>query len=117
ARMTALRRRVAEHDVHRWARSFLDDLANVPRRSEPRPGGAGAPPAALVESLREAPKLSFLLDYDGTLVPLAALPELAAPDAELHALLGALAARPGTWVHLASGRRWEEIDRWFGALP
>ena len=67
--------------------------------------------------LRRAPSLVLLLDYDGTLVPLAPLPELAAPDAELRALLADLAARPGTFVHIASGRKWEDLERWFGGLP
>jgi len=32
-RMRALRRRVSAHDVHRWARTFLDDLAESPAES------------------------------------------------------------------------------------
>jgi trehalose 6-phosphate synthase/phosphatase len=115
-RMRALRRRVAEYDVHRWAQSFLDDLAREPpsERSSVR---QGTPPLDVAQRAREAPELIVIVDYDGTLVPLAQLPELAAPDAEVIALLTELATRPSTRVHLASGRTREELERWFGALP
>jgi trehalose 6-phosphate synthase/phosphatase len=117
ARMTALRERVVAHDVHRWAQSFLVDLE---RSGAPSPSPARrseAPPRALAQRLREAPGLTLILDYDGTLVPLAPLPDLAPPDAELLSLLRDLASRPGTRVHLASGRKWEDLERWFGELP
>jgi trehalose 6-phosphate synthase/phosphatase len=115
-RMVELRRRVRSHDVHRWGRSFLDDLANgegEARGAAPR----AAAPLDVAERFREASKLTLILDYDGTLVPLAALPHLAPPDADLLALLRDLAARPRTRVHVASGRRREDLDRWLGALP
>jgi trehalose 6-phosphate synthase/phosphatase len=58
-----------------------------------------------------------LLDYDGTLVPVAPRPELAAPDEALRELLAALAARAGTAVHVVSGRQREDLERWLGHLP
>lgn len=78
------------------------------------------PPEALapvVERLRAAPRLLLLLDYDGTLVPFAPLPDQAVPDAELLELLRDLAARPGTIVHVVSGRSRESLERWLGHLP
>jgi trehalose 6-phosphate synthase/phosphatase len=117
-RMAELRRRVREHDVHKWGRTFLEDLARASSAAPPLAGQrAAAPPLALAERFREAPKLTIILDYDGTLVPLAPLPHLAPPDADLVALLRDLAARPGTRVHVASGRRREDLDRWLGAMP
>jgi trehalose 6-phosphate synthase/phosphatase len=71
----------------------------------------------LVARARAAPALLLLLDYDGTLVPLAKAPELAAPDGELIDLLRALAARPRTEVHVVSGRPRATLERWLGALP
>jgi trehalose 6-phosphate synthase/phosphatase len=59
----------------------------------------------------------LILDYDGTLVPLAALPELAPPDDELLSLLRDLARAPGVEVHVVSGRRHEVVEAWLGALP
>jgi trehalose 6-phosphate synthase/phosphatase len=70
-----------------------------------------------VERARKAPHLLLLLDYDGTLVGFAPTPDLAAPDPDLLALLGALAARPGTDVHVISGRSRETLEAWLGAAP
>ncbi len=117
-RMGLLRERVASHDVHWWARTFVAALERVPRASladvvpSPRPVVEEA--LARAESARP---LALLLDYDGTLVPFAPTPELAAPGRELLDLLVALAARPDTDVHVVSGRRRSGLERWLGALP
>jgi trehalose 6-phosphate synthase/phosphatase len=119
ARMRALRRRVRTYDVHSWVRSFLRtldetgasaDLAALAMTSE-------AELRQLADRLRGAPHLVLLLDYDGTLVPYASVPEMAMPDEGLVALLRALAARPGTEIHVVTGGSRETIDDWFGALP
>ena len=55
--------------------------------------------------------VGLLLDFDGTLVPLAATPDLARPDAELIALLERLAALPGVVVAVVSGRSRADLDR------
>jgi len=61
--------------------------------------------------------LALLLDYDGTLVPIEATPEIAAPDDELLRLLDHVAHRRGTVVHVISGRPRDVLERWLGALP
>lgn len=65
----------------------------------------------------QARRRLILLDYDGTLVPFAATPEEASPDAELRELLERLAATPGTTVALVSGRPRAQLETWFGDLP
>jgi trehalose 6-phosphate synthase/phosphatase len=117
-RMAALRRRVVAYDAHRWARTFLERLEES--GAAPPPALGASPAAAIREAIariREAPHATLLLDYDGTLVPFAASPELARPDPDLLALLRALAAAPGRTVHVVSGRRRENIERWLGDLP
>jgi trehalose 6-phosphate synthase/phosphatase len=74
-------------------------------------------PETLLAMAWQAPAVCLVLDYDGTLVPLAARPELAAPDAGLLELLGRLGQRTGLSVHLVSGRAKAELDSWFGELP
>jgi trehalose 6-phosphate synthase/phosphatase len=118
-RMRALRRRVMTYDVHRWAETFLDDLR---RAEEVRVAPALAPsPPTVVEAtarrIRQAESVLLLLDYDGTLVPFAPTPELAAPDRPLLTLLHALAARARTTVHVVSGRLRDTLERWLGDLP
>lgn len=56
-----------------------------------------------------------LLDYDGTLVPLAETPQLAAPDRAALEWLSSIARR--ATVHVVSGRAREVLDRWLGGLP
>ena len=119
ARMHNLRRRVLKHDVHQWADRFIDEL----RACEPARAARQTPGADTLDLRRalaeaaQAPRLTILMDYDGTLVPIAKAPELAAPDSQLIALLAALAARPGTDLHLVSGRLRDTVDEWFGELP
>jgi trehalose 6-phosphate synthase/phosphatase len=119
-RMGPLRARVETYDVHRWAATFLEHLETVTHRppaSRVSPGGAHAARQALLARLRESEDFLALLDYDGTLVPYTATPELARPDPALLELLGALAARPRTELHVVSGRGRETLERWLGALP
>jgi trehalose 6-phosphate synthase/phosphatase len=116
-RMRALRQRIASRDVHHWAQSFVEALEE--------PGGAKSQVIlsprddldALAARLRAAERLLLLLDYDGTLVPFARAPDLAAPDHELLELLVALAGKPGASVHVVSGRRRDTLERWLGDLP
>jgi trehalose 6-phosphate synthase/phosphatase len=119
ARMTRLRRRVADHDVHAWAAAFLDALATAGRRAEaaPTPAARDAAFAAALADARRQPRRRLLLDYDGTLVPLRQSPEQAAPDEELRDLLRALAATPGTEIAIVSGRPHQTLDAWFGDVP
>ena len=80
--MAALRERVIRYDVHGWARSFVARLEAVGARGGARSVLAAGARAAL-ERVRSAPRVALLLDYDGTLVPFAPTPELAAPDPAL----------------------------------
>ncbi|OJT16360.1 bifunctional alpha,alpha-trehalose-phosphate synthase (UDP-forming)/trehalose-phosphatase [Archangium sp. Cb G35] len=113
-RMRTLRARVKEYDVHWWVRSFLETLESTPV-APPRVEPAGAEVA--LERMRQAERLLLLIDYDGTLVPFAPRPELAAPDVALLDLLQRLATRPDTQVHIVSGRTKETLEAWLGALP
>ncbi len=70
-----------------------------------------------IKRLRASECLVLLLDYDGTLVPFAPTPEQAAPDPALLELLLALTRRPGTNVHIVSGREHDTLERWFSGLP
>lgn len=83
----------------------------------PFPGPVATDPMSLARLANNSGHLFLLTDYDGTLVPLAARPELAAPDSGLIILLERLAERDDRQIHILSGRLRAEVDRWFGALP
>ncbi len=119
ARLAPLRTRVHTFDVHRWVASFLEALGEIAPAESRALATAGAPAArrAVAQRVAETDSLLLLLDYDGTLVPFTPTPELARPDADLAALLRALASRPDAELHLVSGRRQETLEQWFGDLP
>ena len=119
ARMERLRRRVFAYDVQWWATTFLDHLTRSGQRPDHHPLGysRAADVSRAVTTMTSAASLVLLLDYDGTLVPIAATPDLAQPDRALCELLTRLAARPGTQVHVVSGRGQDVLDEWLGALP
>lgn len=118
ARMRGLRRRVLEHDVHAWARTFIEQLKVL--RPVERSASTTRPQPSLLTVLGNAQqtrRLRLLLDYDGTLVPLARSPELAAPDDELLVLLDRLAASPNIQLDIVSGRSHETLEQWFADMP
>jgi trehalose 6-phosphate synthase/phosphatase len=118
-RLGPLRTRVATYNVHHWAASFLEQLETVTRRppTARKTAGSQAAREELVGRLRDSEALLALLDYDGTLVPYTATPELARPDPTLMGLLEALSLRPHTELHVVSGRARETLEYWLGALP
>ncbi|HHW44353.1 MAG TPA: trehalose-phosphatase [Desulfotomaculum sp.] len=61
-------------------------------------------------ALVRARELLLMLDYDGTLVPMAPLPHLATPSPEILNALQRLAGTPGRVVAVISGRRLEELQ-------
>ena len=115
-RMLRLREKVQSRPVELWANSFISTL-----RLEPTsPGPSDLRPeqlTALADELAARPELLFALDYDGTLVPIEAVPDAAEPNSELCALLGSLAATPGVRVAVVSGRTVESLERFVGHLP
>ena len=118
ARMQTLRRRVINYDVHSWAERFLEELhaARADAGATPLAPAERVVAAALTDARRRA-SLRLLLDYDGTLMPIAPAPELAAPDAELLELLAALAGASRLTVDIVSGRPRETLHGWLGHLP
>ena len=115
-RMTQLNARVTHFNVHRWADSFLSALAEEELTHRGGPGPL-LQPETVRAAAREAARLVVLLDYDGTLVNIAARPELAVPDDELRALLRDLSNKPGCTVHIVSGRPREDLERLFADMP
>jgi trehalose 6-phosphate synthase/phosphatase len=117
-RMRAMQGRVQSYDAERWVDSFLSAL----RRTKERQGRlatrhlSGAPLSSVLSRHREAAESVLLLDYDGTLVPLAATPADAVPDRELLELLRQLQT-PTQTVYVISGRDHRSLAEWFRDVP
>jgi trehalose 6-phosphate synthase/phosphatase len=118
-RMEILRMRVLSHDVHQWANTFVESLKDASARPDHVELVYTQSPEieSIVGELRAASSLALLLDYDGTLVPIALAPDLAKPSKTLKALLVRLAERGGREVHIVSGRALQTLDKWFSDLP
>lgn len=117
-RMFVMQARLRRYDIQKWAYDFLDRLKSTKRiqreffasvlTSDQRAG--------VVADFSAARERLMLLDYDGTLVPFAAKPELTPPDPELLRLLGALASLRRNTLALISGRDRHTLETWFGGL-
>jgi trehalose 6-phosphate synthase/phosphatase len=116
-RMEALRARVVHNDAKRWVDSFLASLEGVAAAERADTVSSSDAIDTIVRDLAASPRVVALLDYDGTLVPLAHAPELAGPDEKLRVLLTSLGQARGIEVHIVSGRRRETLERWLGKLP
>ncbi len=118
-RMLALHERVLRNDVFTWGDRFLallDEAATLRRERAPESPPA-LPANPFLDACRNADKRLFLLDYDGSLVPFAARPQDAAPDAELRSLLTQLTSDPSNCVMILSGRTAADLERFLGQVP
>jgi len=114
-----MRGRLERHDVRRWAKRFLDELTEASEVSL-RLASRLLDPAErreLVENYRRASRRLLLLDYDGTLVPFADQPGRARPTTRAMSLLKALSSVPNNEIVVLSGRKRQDLERWFGRLP
>ena len=116
-RIAVMQQRLRRYDVVHWGSDYVRSL-NQAKQTQ------ASLNAKLLVNEREAKVQSdfqssanrvLFLDYDGTLVPFAGDPQLAAPDKELSDLLDHLSMRAD--VVLISGREKITMDKWFGKLP
>lgn len=114
----AIQARLKRHNVVRWADDFIQ--AQISMREEQRKLDAKllgwSSKEAMKEEFQAANRRLILLDYDGTLVPLARHPKMATPTAGLIEFLKLIAQEPKTDVVLISGRNRIELQDWFGDL-
>jgi trehalose 6-phosphate synthase/phosphatase len=118
ARQAAMLGRVRRNDAVAWSERFLAALrAAAEDRAAHGEADVGAPPAGRISAAyRAAGRRAFYLDYDGSLVPIAARPADAVPTPEALAVLARLTADPANQVVLMSGRPRDELEAWFGQV-
>ena len=119
-RLETMAKRVEALDCRKWADGFLTRLgrfSHQDRRRKPPPEVEGEVLERLLRRFTRARARTVLLDYDGTLRELELHPDLAVPTPEIRSVLRDLSALPSTDVHIVSGRRRTNLERWFGTLP
>lgn len=114
-----LQERLRRYNVVRWADDFVQSLLSTQKTEAARRARllTGEPLTSLIKQYRSTKRRALLLDYDGTLVPFAAEPRLAQPDAELLELLTKLGSDPANELTIVSGRPRHTLENWFGKLP
>lgn len=118
-RMKQLRRREREHDVNFWLRNFLktvDCLSDQDKSAIPGrfPMGEEDFSEFLGSYVTESTRLALLLDYDGTLAPIAPHPDLAQMPPETRRVLERLAHMPDVNIAIISGRSLENVKSMVG---
>ena len=115
-RIEAMKNRLSDYDVFSWADDILrttlkvkDDKESYGYRHINRDIEA-----RIIASFRRAESPVLFLDYDGTLVPIRELPELAVPDVQIMDLTEKLSSL--TEVVIISGRNRDFLDKWFSDL-
>jgi trehalose 6-phosphate synthase/phosphatase len=118
-RNAIMQNRLRRYDVTRWAMDFLVDLlAASPGDKESHVQWLEAAVwGALTEQYHRSARRLLIFDYDGTLVPFAAFPELAKPTPALLRILRSLADDSRNELVLATGRDRATLDQWFNGVP
>lgn len=117
-RMNRLRRREMECDVNHWMRSFLKAMGSL---EEDDVGVTTMQPVTmddfddyLLNYVGYNHKLALLLDYDGTLAPIAPHPDLATLPPETKNVLQRLSNHSDVYVAVISGRNVENVKKMVG---
>eukprot|EP01119_Soliformovum_irregulare_P017627 TRINITY_DN5266_c0_g1_i1.p1 TRINITY_DN5266_c0_g1~~TRINITY_DN5266_c0_g1_i1.p1 ORF type:complete len:754 (+),score=270.25 TRINITY_DN5266_c0_g1_i1:33-2294(+) len=110
---------VVSHDAVYWIDSFLKILETAASKkdSDSTVSAVDAPTDEIVESYRSAKQRLFLLDYDGTLTPIAKVPKDAIPKDNLLKIVSELAKDPKNIIYVISGRDRETLAGWFKGVP
>jgi len=117
-RMKLLRKREKERDVNFWLSSFLKSVNCYSNSTNPvnklMPLREEDFSIFLEDYVTESSKLALLLDYDGTLAPIAPHPDLAVLPPETKKLLLRLSNMPDVHIGIISGRSIENIKKMVG---
>ncbi|WP_028974044.1 bifunctional alpha,alpha-trehalose-phosphate synthase (UDP-forming)/trehalose-phosphatase [Spirochaeta cellobiosiphila] len=117
-RNSIMHNRLKRYDIHRWAKDFLDKLAQQVNKSEDQRVLFlnKKENERLLDKYKKAKKRLVFLDYDGTLVGFKSKPNLAAPDEELINLLTKLKSDDSNHIVIISGRDKHTLEKWLGHL-
>jgi trehalose 6-phosphate synthase/phosphatase len=117
-RNEVMQTRLKRYDVVRWANDFIQDLLSLKEKQKRLDAKLLSPyvKKQLIGDFTKAERRLLLLDYDGTLVPFAGLPQMAKPNEELIEILKSFSDDQKTEVSLISGRDKDTLQNWFGTL-
>lgn len=115
-RISSMTKRIKEYDVFSWADDIIRTTIRVKEDKENFRVKLinHAVESNIIKRFIEASDPVLFFDYDGTLVPIRELPELAIPDVRIISLTERFAALTNTVI--ISGRNKDFLDKWFSNL-
>nr|ALE32750.1 trehalose-6-phosphate synthase 2 [Blattella germanica] len=123
-RMNYLRRREKTNDVNHWMRSFMQAMGSQFEKEEDdemkgsplkmQPVTVDDFDEYLADYIGEKNKVALLLDYDGTLAPIAPHPDLAILPVETKNVLQRLSHMSDVYVSIISGRNVYNVKEMVG---
>jgi trehalose 6-phosphate synthase/phosphatase len=118
-RMVLMQRRLQEYDVIKWVNDFIDQIKEAKKEQQKLTVKTLDEKAinAICRQYAETKRRFFLIDYDGTLVPIKRLPSEAVPDEKVKDFLACLSSDADNHVAIVSGRDAGTMEKWFGYLP
>ncbi|HEY2722602.1 MAG TPA: bifunctional alpha,alpha-trehalose-phosphate synthase (UDP-forming)/trehalose-phosphatase [Chitinophagaceae bacterium] len=118
-RIVLMQRRLQEYDVVRWVNDFLEQLKEAKKEQQKINVKAldEKTVATICRHYAESKKRFFLIDYDGTLVPITKMPADAVPVENVNEFLSSISSDPDNHVAIVSGRDAGTMEKWFGQLP
>jgi trehalose 6-phosphate synthase/phosphatase len=114
-RNRAIQERLRRYDINHWTNEFLTKLTLEAESKEHKHIRLLTPDLKkeLVSDYSNSKERLIILDYDGTLVPFAELPEQASPSNDVLDMLKQLTSEDKNEVIILSGRDKGTLDRWF----
>ncbi|XP_049825388.1 uncharacterized protein LOC109594568 isoform X3 [Aethina tumida] len=120
-RMNYLRRREKIYDVNYWTKSFLQAMGSLKAEEEGTEETVNMPAVTLddfdeylANYIGNTHKLALLLDYDGTLAPIAPHPDLATIPVETKNVLQRLSNVSDVYISVVSGRNVDNVKQMVG---
>jgi trehalose 6-phosphate synthase/phosphatase len=113
-----MQQRLQRYNVVHWVADFMEELDNTIDAGRKYSAKIMSDQIGnrIVDHCRQSMRRLMLLDYDGTLVPFATLPQEAVPSHTLIDVLRGLSNEACNEVVLISGRKREFLDEWFSDL-
>ncbi len=116
-RILFMQENLKKYDIISWGKDFLYTLNSLKEEKKKSAERLLSVHLKKIKELFEkALNRIIFLDYDGTLVPIVSKPHLAVPDNELKRILINLSSYPNTEVVITSGRKKEDLLKWFDGI-
>lgn len=118
-RMENMKHRLIEYNVFHWAYDFFNQTFDIKKLQHTMQARFidESILRIMTSDYQQANKRVLILDYDGTIVPFAKLPELAVLPKRTFNVIEKLASDPKNEVVIISGRDRQFLDQQFATLP